>query len=497
MKILLGAVISLHPFSPGNAWNRLHYALGFRDLGHDVYFLEEVEPRACVDRHGRPCRFEESVNRAVLPHGHGRVRLHGEGVPDLQPRRGDVRPVAGGGGGPGPGGRPAPQHLGTRPDPRRPGERPVTGLPGPGPGLHPALARRVRQGVQLHRPRRLLHGRAEHRHPARGHPRLRDPVAPHPPPGRARPLAGPRRPHRRQVHDGRLAGPLQRPELPRGVVPVEVRGVAALRRPAAADRPGDGGGPEGLLRGRPGPPPAPGRWLVALRRRPHRRPVGPPGVHRRLARGDRHRQARLRARPLGLVQRPLGGVPGQRQARADAGDRVRAPPARGPRAGDVRRRGRGRRRGREHQPRLRRALPGGPRPGRGVPRPPEGVAGDAGGMFLGRGLERRGGRDDHRHCRHARHLAVAGVRRLDVGTAPVPAGPASAGGGRLLGGPPGPSRPAPAPPQPGLPGGAVRPHGPGLRARGPLLHRVQRRREVLWDGRRASSGTWSERPTCC
>ncbi|HVK17238.1 MAG TPA: hypothetical protein VM533_09840, partial [Fimbriiglobus sp.] len=63
MKILIGAVISLHPFSPGNAWNRLHYALGFRDLGHDVYYLEEVEPRACIDRHGRPCRFEESVNR--------------------------------------------------------------------------------------------------------------------------------------------------------------------------------------------------------------------------------------------------------------------------------------------------------------------------------------------------------------------------------------------------------------------------------------------------
>jgi hypothetical protein len=63
MRILLGAVISLHPFSPGNAWNRLHYALGLRELGHDVIYLEEVEPRACVDRHGRPCAFEHSANR--------------------------------------------------------------------------------------------------------------------------------------------------------------------------------------------------------------------------------------------------------------------------------------------------------------------------------------------------------------------------------------------------------------------------------------------------
>src|SRR5829696_267581 len=56
-------MISLHPFSPGNAWNRLHYALGLRELGHEVYYLEEVEPRACVDRQGRPCPFEHSANR--------------------------------------------------------------------------------------------------------------------------------------------------------------------------------------------------------------------------------------------------------------------------------------------------------------------------------------------------------------------------------------------------------------------------------------------------
>lgn len=66
MRILLGAMISLPPYSPGNAWNRLHYALGFRELGHEVYFLEEVGPGACLDRQGRQCAFEHSVNRELF-----------------------------------------------------------------------------------------------------------------------------------------------------------------------------------------------------------------------------------------------------------------------------------------------------------------------------------------------------------------------------------------------------------------------------------------------
>jgi hypothetical protein len=64
MKIVVGGVLSLPPFSPGTAWDRLHYLLGFHSLGHEVCFVEEVEPEWCIDSSGRACRFEDSVNRA-------------------------------------------------------------------------------------------------------------------------------------------------------------------------------------------------------------------------------------------------------------------------------------------------------------------------------------------------------------------------------------------------------------------------------------------------
>ncbi|MDQ3621095.1 MAG: hypothetical protein M3463_01190 [Verrucomicrobiota bacterium] len=63
MKIILGAVISLPPVSAGCAWNRLQYVLGFRQLGHDVVFVEEVRPEWCFDAVGRRCAYVESENR--------------------------------------------------------------------------------------------------------------------------------------------------------------------------------------------------------------------------------------------------------------------------------------------------------------------------------------------------------------------------------------------------------------------------------------------------
>jgi hypothetical protein len=64
VKIVLAAVISLEPFSPGMAWNWLQHAIGFRRLGHDVTFVEQVDPSWCVDAAGEPCEYERSVNRA-------------------------------------------------------------------------------------------------------------------------------------------------------------------------------------------------------------------------------------------------------------------------------------------------------------------------------------------------------------------------------------------------------------------------------------------------
>src|SRR5262249_4693965 len=52
--------------SPGMAWNWMHHAVGLRALGHDVYYIEEVEPRWCQDSQGRPCPFAASANRGLF-----------------------------------------------------------------------------------------------------------------------------------------------------------------------------------------------------------------------------------------------------------------------------------------------------------------------------------------------------------------------------------------------------------------------------------------------
>jgi hypothetical protein len=62
MRIIVGGMVSLSPFGPGTAWHHMHYADGFRRLGHDVYYVEQVEPGWCTDAEGRPCPFEQSAN---------------------------------------------------------------------------------------------------------------------------------------------------------------------------------------------------------------------------------------------------------------------------------------------------------------------------------------------------------------------------------------------------------------------------------------------------
>jgi hypothetical protein len=64
--VVLGAMSSIPPFSAGMAWNWMNLVLGLRRLGHDVWYVEEVEPGWCVDRRGRPCGFERSVNRELF-----------------------------------------------------------------------------------------------------------------------------------------------------------------------------------------------------------------------------------------------------------------------------------------------------------------------------------------------------------------------------------------------------------------------------------------------
>jgi hypothetical protein len=66
LKIVLGAVLTLPPLSPGMVWNWMQQAQGLLRLGHDLTFVEEVDSSWCVDSSGRPASFESSVNRRLF-----------------------------------------------------------------------------------------------------------------------------------------------------------------------------------------------------------------------------------------------------------------------------------------------------------------------------------------------------------------------------------------------------------------------------------------------
>src|SRR5438046_1410540 len=60
--VIVSGVIANKPHNGGAAWTRLSWALGFRRLGCDVIFAEQIAPDACVDELGRPASFCESTN---------------------------------------------------------------------------------------------------------------------------------------------------------------------------------------------------------------------------------------------------------------------------------------------------------------------------------------------------------------------------------------------------------------------------------------------------
>ncbi len=64
--VIVGGALANKPGNGGEAWVRLAWALGFRRLGFEVWFVEQIAPGACVDRAGRPSAFAESVNRAYF-----------------------------------------------------------------------------------------------------------------------------------------------------------------------------------------------------------------------------------------------------------------------------------------------------------------------------------------------------------------------------------------------------------------------------------------------
>jgi hypothetical protein len=50
----------------GSTWARLQWVLGFRQLGWDVFYLDRLDPAACIDERGQPCAPEASANLAYF-----------------------------------------------------------------------------------------------------------------------------------------------------------------------------------------------------------------------------------------------------------------------------------------------------------------------------------------------------------------------------------------------------------------------------------------------
>jgi hypothetical protein len=65
-SIVIGGALANKPGNGGAAWTRLSWAIGFKRLGYDVYFVEQISPSICVDQTGAPCPVEDSVNLAYF-----------------------------------------------------------------------------------------------------------------------------------------------------------------------------------------------------------------------------------------------------------------------------------------------------------------------------------------------------------------------------------------------------------------------------------------------
>ena len=63
--VVSGAIANRYPYG-GATWGRLEWVLGFKSLGCNVYFVEQIAPENCVDEAGRPASFEQSENLAFF-----------------------------------------------------------------------------------------------------------------------------------------------------------------------------------------------------------------------------------------------------------------------------------------------------------------------------------------------------------------------------------------------------------------------------------------------
>jgi hypothetical protein len=64
--MVVAGAMAQRPYCGGHTWVFLQYLLGFQRLGWDVLFVDQLDPETCSDDMGRPCGFEESVQRAYF-----------------------------------------------------------------------------------------------------------------------------------------------------------------------------------------------------------------------------------------------------------------------------------------------------------------------------------------------------------------------------------------------------------------------------------------------
>src|SRR2546421_831025 len=64
--VIVSGALANKPLNSGAAWTRLSWTLGLKRLGLDVFFVEQIDDRACVDAEGQKTAFKDSVNLAFF-----------------------------------------------------------------------------------------------------------------------------------------------------------------------------------------------------------------------------------------------------------------------------------------------------------------------------------------------------------------------------------------------------------------------------------------------
>ena len=334
-KIVLLGMMTKMPVA-GVVWQTLHYLLGLERLGCEAYYVETHARTPSMlmsdeddDSSALAAEFIAAVmrrfglaDRWAFHALHDDGRCFGMSEHQLDRLYGSAELLIN-------------LHGGTQPLPELSANGRLD-LPRDrsGPAAARAPPRRAGDGRLPRAALRLLHLRRE-----LGQARLRPagagalPVHPHPPAGRARPLARSLAAARRRLHhDRQLAPGLARRHLRRRALHLEqAPRVPQVPRAARAQRPGLRAGAEQLPSG--GAADA-GRARLARARRPRglARDRQLPRLHRRLARRVHRRQGPERPPAHRLVQRPQRHLPGRRPAglTQDTGFGTALPDRRGP-----------------------------------------------------------------------------------------------------------------------------------------------------------------------